>query len=61
MAVIIDFLTDAAKIVFGSAVVGFFIPGVAGDITRNIFLGGSIATAILLILAVTLSKQIKKI
>lgn len=60
MSVIIDFLTDGAKIVFGSAVVGFFIPGIAGEVTRAVFIFGSIATAVLLVLAVILSEKIKK-
>lgn len=60
MAVIIDFLTDAAKIVFGSAVIGFFIPGVTGEVTKTMFAAGSIVTAVFLILAVILSKQVQK-
>ena len=60
MAVIIDFLTDAAKIVFGSAVVGFFIPGVSGEVNQQMFIGGIMVTAIFLFLAAVLSEQIQK-
>jgi hypothetical protein len=38
MDVIINFLTDAAKIIFGSAVVGFFIPSFGGHISNSIFI-----------------------
>ena len=57
MNVIIDFLTDSAKIVFGSAVIGFFIPGISGQITNIVFVGGIFATAIFLGIAVILSRQ----
>jgi len=55
MEVITDFLTDSAKIVFGSAVIGFFIPGIVGPISSNVFIGGTIATFTLLFFAVALS------
>jgi len=57
MNVIVDFLTDSAKIIFGSAVVGFFIPGVSGQITNSIFVSGILTTAVFLGTAVILSKQ----
>lgn len=60
MSVIIDFLTDAAKIIFGSAVVGFFIPGVAGEVNRMILFGGITTTAVFLSIAVALSERIKE-
>jgi len=60
MEIIINFLTDAAKIVFGSAVVGFFIPGLSGKITWVVLLGGVGATAGFLTLAVSLSKRPKQ-
>ena len=61
MTVIIDFLTDAAKIVFGSAVIGFFIPGLTSEITKTMLFGGVVVTAVFLVLAVVLSKQMQKI
>lgn len=61
MQIIVEFLRDAAKIVFGSAVVGFFIPGLVGDVSFNTFIIGVIATVVLLVLAVILSKQKKPI
>ncbi|MBI2454222.1 MAG: hypothetical protein HYV54_01440 [Parcubacteria group bacterium] len=60
MSVIIDFLTDGAKIVFGSTVVGFFIPGITSEVTKTMFIAGGIVTAVFLILAVILSKQVQK-
>lgn len=59
MEVITDFLTDSAKIVFGSAVIGFFIPGIVGPISTSTFAGGAVATALLLTLAVILSTTYK--
>lgn len=59
MIIIIDFLKDGAKIVFGSAVVGFFIPSITGTITRGVFWGGVVATIFLLGLAIVLAKKFK--
>jgi hypothetical protein len=56
MDVIISFLTDAAKIVFASAVVGFFIPAFGASVTNTMFTGGAIMTIFLLTVAVGLSK-----
>ena len=60
MNVIIDFLTDAAKIIFGSAVVGFFVPSISGEIIKAMFFGGATATLVFLVLAAVLSNKIKK-
>jgi len=60
MGIIINFLGDAAKIVFGSAVVGFFVPGLSGKITWAVLLGGIGVTAGFLISAVSLSKRLKQ-
>lgn len=57
MDVIINFLTDAAKIIFGSAVVGFFIPGIVGNVSATLFLGGILVTITFLFFAAFLSKQ----
>lgn len=59
MDVIINFLTDAAKIIFGSAVVGFFIPGIAGSISFVLFVGGLFATISMLTFAAILSHKNK--
>ncbi len=40
MEVVIDFFGDAAKIVFASAVVGFFIPGFSKEVAGTTLLGG---------------------
>ncbi|MBI2465798.1 MAG: hypothetical protein HYV66_01035 [Candidatus Sungbacteria bacterium] len=61
MEVVVDFLTDASKIIFGSAVVGFFIPGLSGEITATMFFGGISATMVFLTLAAILSRKIQKI
>lgn len=61
MEVVVDFLTDAAKIVFASAVIGFFIPGLSGEVTTQMFSAGIVATASFLVLAAALSKRSKKI
>lgn len=56
MDVIINFLTDAAKIIFGSAVVGFFIPSFGGHVSNSIFIGGAGITVLFLAIAVALSR-----
>ncbi len=61
MEIIINFLSDAAKIIFGSAVLGFFVPGIAGKVTLTLFFSGLIATMVFLGLAVVLSNRKKKI
>lgn len=60
MEIIINFLGDASKIIFGSAVVGFFIPGLSGKITWAVLFGGIFGTAVFLIVAVSLSKRLKR-
>lgn len=60
MEVIVNFLTDSAKIVFGSAVIGFFIPGIVGPISLAVFASGAIATIVLLFLAVIISNISKQ-
>ena len=60
MEVVTDFLTDSAKIVFGSAVIGFFIPGIVGPISLAVFASGAIATNVLLSLAVIISNISKQ-
>ena len=61
MQIIVEFLRDAAKIVFGSAIVGFFIPGLAGDVSFRTFVGGVVSTMVLLVLAVILSRRKTKL
>lgn len=60
MSVIVDFLTDAAKIIFGSAIVGFFIPGISGSVTTTAFFSGIVTTAGFLVFASVLSKNLKQ-
>jgi len=59
MEVIIGFLRDAAKIMFGSVIVAFFVPTLGGQVTWLGFGGGIIATAVCLMLAIILSKKKK--
>ena len=59
MKIISDFLSDIAKIVFGSAVVGYFLPGFAGEVSFRIFIGGLLSTVLSLVLAVKLSNNNK--
>lgn len=61
MDVSINFLTDAAKIVFGSAVVGFFVPAFGSSISNNIMIGGIGITILFLAVAVSLSRLKEKI
>ncbi|MEK7560256.1 MAG: hypothetical protein AAB522_03075 [Patescibacteria group bacterium] len=58
MKVIVDFLTDSAKIVFGSAIIGFFIPGISGAITIQAFVGGVFTTIVFLTTASLLDKRV---
>lgn len=58
MKIIIDFLSDSAKIVFGSAVIGFFIPGISGAITTQAFVGGVFTTVVFLTTATLLDKKV---
>ena len=51
----------ARKIVFGSLVVGVFIPGSLGEVSWVTFLGGIVTTSFLLVLALILSDKIKTI
>jgi len=60
MEIIVNFLGDAAKIVFGSTVVGFFIPNLSGKITWVVLCGGAIVTVGFLAMAVSLSKRLKQ-
>ena len=56
MDIIIGFLADAAKIIFASAVVGFFVPSFGGNVSNSIFIGGAGITILFLAIAVALSR-----
>lgn len=49
--------TDLAKILFGSAVIGFFIPGFSGAVTIPIFIIGGVVSASLFFLGVIILKS----
>lgn len=57
--IIANFLLDGAKIIFGSLVVGAFVPSAAGNISWITFTGGLLAIAVFLSLAANLSKSFK--
>ena len=46
------YFSDVSKILVGSAVVGFFVPIGTGQITLPIFIGGTIAAFICLLLGI---------
>jgi len=52
-----NFFADLAKIVVGSAVVGFFVPGFGGDISTPIFISGTIISTGLFVLSVIVLKD----
>lgn len=49
-----DFFLDGAKILFGSLVVGVFVPSASGKIPWLTFVGGVSITLIFLVIAVKL-------
>lgn len=54
-----NFLLDGAKIIFGSLVIGVFIPSASGKIPWLTFVAGIILTLSFLIIAIKLSNQNK--
>lgn len=60
MNVLVDFFTDSAKIIFGSAVVGYFIPSISGNVSAPMLASGIAATGMFLGLASLLSKHSNK-
>ena len=55
-----NFLSDGAKIIFGSMVIGVFVPSASGAIPWFTFIIGIILTASFLISAIILSKLPKQ-
>lgn len=56
LEVVADFFLDGAKIIFGSLVVGVFVPSAAGQIPWLICAVGLAVTVLFLTIAATLSK-----
>jgi len=54
-----DFLLDSSKILFGSLVVGAFLPGTTGPVSWVTFVIGIFLTISFLIVAIILSKPLK--
>ncbi|MFH1187490.1 MAG: hypothetical protein V1688_01355 [bacterium] len=55
-----NFLSDGAKIIFGSMVIGVFVPSASGEIPWFTFVIGIILTVSFLILAIILAKPSKQ-
>jgi len=51
------FFSDLAKILFGSAVVGFLIPGFSGNVTAFVFITGALSSVGLFLLSVIILKN----
>lgn len=56
-----NFLSDGAKIIFGSMVIGVFVPGASGEIPWFTFIVGIVLTVSFLVLSIILSKPTKEI
>jgi len=56
-----NFLLDGAKIIFGSLVVGAFVPTATGNISWVTFASGLLVIVVFLLLATNLSKSFKTI
>lgn len=52
-----EFFADLAKILFGSAVVGFFVPGFGGNVSTSVFISGTIISAGLFVSSVVILKD----
>jgi len=59
--VIANFLLDGAKIIFGSLVVGAFVPSITGNVSWSTVAFGLIAIAIFLFFAANLPKLSKSL
>ncbi len=53
-----NFVIDSAKIIFGSLVVGVFLPSASGEMPGLTFFVGVVFTAMFLGIALSLSKRI---
>lgn len=58
-SVVSDFFLDGAKLIFGSLVIGVFVPGAAGKIPWLTFAIGIGMTVLFLSIAVRLSKSVE--
>jgi hypothetical protein len=58
---ILNFVIDSAKIIFGSLVIGVFVPSISGEISWSTFIIGVIMTLTFLGISLFLSSKIKKI
>ncbi|MFC1612749.1 hypothetical protein ACFL23_00265 [Patescibacteria group bacterium] len=60
LKIISNFLSDSAKIIFGSMVIGIFVPSASGETPWATFIMGLTLTIAFLISAIILSKPSKK-
>ena len=60
LKVLSNFLLDTAKIIFGSLVVGVFVPTVTARIPWVTVLVGLLATAVFLVFAMHVAKIVKE-
>ncbi len=54
--IIAKLVIDLGKILFGAAVVGFFIPGFSGAVTPLTFISGALLSGLLFSIGVMLTK-----
>lgn len=52
-----DLLIDLGKISVASIVIGYFLPGLSGEIPIIVFVAGSFASLILFIIGLVLTKE----
>jgi len=52
-----EFFLDGAKIIFGSVVIGAFVPNVSAPISWLTFLVGTIATVFFLVISATITTR----
>lgn len=52
-----EFFLDGAKIIFGSVVIGTFVPSVSAPISWLTFLVGTIATVFFLVISATITTR----
>ena len=58
LKIISNFFLDGAKIIFGSLVVGVFVPGISTETPWHVFIAGITLTLMLLIFSVYLIKKL---
>jgi hypothetical protein len=57
LSLLAQYCSDLSKILFGSTVVGYFIPNGAGLVTRPVFLAGALVALVCLFIGVNLARE----